>query len=81
MYSDAEHRLLAVGPQNMCGMSDKIFIFWDDQHILTVAVYWACRSFTAYAWEINHWVKEIENKLAEVKQLCSKNEGDIRKVN
>ncbi len=62
------------------GMSDEMFNFLDGQHKLTGAAYWACRSCTAYAQGMNHRMKEIETKLAEVKQSCSKNESDIKKV-
>jgi hypothetical protein len=60
-------------------MTKDLFNFLDEQHKQTGTAYWACRSCTAYAEGMNHRMKEIENKIEEVKQFCTRNEGEIKK--
>jgi hypothetical protein len=61
-------------------MSDDLFNFLDEQHKQTGIAYWGCRSCTAYAKGMNHRMQEIENKIEEVKQSYTRNDGEIRKV-
>ncbi len=56
----------------MCSITDEIFNFLDSLQKLTGTAYWACRACTAYAQGMDHWLKDIENKLEEVKQFCTK---------
>ncbi len=46
----------------------------------TGRTYWTCRSCTNYAEGMHHRMKQIEEKLAEVKQSCSKNEEGLSQV-
>jgi hypothetical protein len=61
-------------------MTEELFNMIEYQVKQTGRTYWACRSCTNYAEGMHHRMKQIEEKLAEVKQSCSKNEEGLSQV-
>ncbi len=61
-------------------MTEELFNMIKYQVKQTGRTYWACRSCTNYAEGMHHRMKQIEEKLAEVKQSCSNNEEGLTQV-
>jgi hypothetical protein len=62
------------------GISDEGFKFVNDTFNATGMAYWACRPCTAYAKNMNHRMKMMEDKLMAVNQTVETNTAKITGV-
>ena len=69
------------------GVSDDGYKFVNEQLQLTGMAYWACRSCTSYAINMNHRLKTMKEKMGELDQAmeattvsCKKTEETVEKI-
>jgi hypothetical protein len=62
------------------GISDEGFKFVNEQLQSTGMAYWACRPCTSYAMNMNHRLKQVEQRVEKISQTVESNSAAIREV-
>jgi hypothetical protein len=62
------------------GISDEGFKFVNEQLQSTGMAYWACRPCTSYAMNMNHRLKQVEEKVEKIAHTVESNSAAIKEV-
>jgi hypothetical protein len=62
------------------GISDEGFKFVNEQLQSTGMAYWACRPCTSYAMNMNHRLKQVEERVEKISKTVESNSAAIREV-